>query len=59
MKTFQQFLAEAEARNVRVPLDPYMTVPSGRKLKLIKKDIPPLFDDPLAKKQTPKVKVTA
>tara|TARA_Y100001973_G_C5198894_1_gene336232 strand:+ start:1261 stop:1431 length:171 start_codon:yes stop_codon:yes gene_type:complete len=54
MKTFRQFMETA--RNKIVPLDPYMTVPSDKgRLKLIKKDIPPIWDDPLAKVNKNKV----
>ena len=50
MKTFHQFVEQA--RNVRVPLHPFYTVPSNNKgntFRLLKKDIPPIWDDPLAK----------
>tara|TARA_Y100001970_G_C13775878_1_gene622814 strand:+ start:378 stop:638 length:261 start_codon:yes stop_codon:yes gene_type:complete len=51
MKTFHQFVEQA--RSVRVPLHPFYTMPSNNKgdtLRLLKKDIPPIWDDPLAKK---------
>jgi len=58
MKTFRQFMEDA--RNKIVPLDPYMTVPSDKgRLKLIKKYIPPIWDDPLAKVNKKKDKVVA
>ena len=51
MKTFHQFVEHA--RSVRVTLHPFYTMPSNNKgdtLRLLKKDIPPIWDDPLAKK---------
>jgi len=63
MKTFQQFIAEVDARNVIQPLDPYMTIPSvkGKGLDLIKKirykpfGQGPLTKTPKTNKETTKV----
>ena len=60
MKTFHQFAEQA--RSVRVPLHPFYTIPSNNKgntLKLLKKDITPICDDPLARKKKKKTDLVA